>query len=476
LSDDLLLIFHGEPIIESQHLQDIRYLISQFAGSKMRLALLFFFGDSVETLKNFIQPKLSRLYACDLLIMGRDDLQKIMLADNSAKALRAFVLSQVNLRAVSPFNVKGVTPDRAFFGRELELREITEHAKGTSYAVISGRRYGKSSLLDRLHRLQLPAAGFRTLLHDCASNRTAESFLAAKISNWQPEPPANAPSTISQLLDSPPGDKPLVLLLDETDKLIPSEHDNGWPIFNALRALSNAKRAQIVLSGESTMREAMQDPKGPLFNFANEILLGPLDFVAVEELVTLPMKELYIHLEDESAIVRRIYNFTSGHPNIVQRLCSRLIDRLNELGSRSISLDDIDSVIDDPTFQEDDFLKTYWDQATDLEQIISLMMAQVTIARNYSFQKRVSTGLNAPAGAYRLDDIRKLLIERNQIELTASQTKEALDRLTNLRFILKHSQAGYDFAVESFPLILSRSDTVADLLIFLVERYKRSEQ
>ncbi|MGA9774202.1 MAG: AAA family ATPase [Blastocatellia bacterium] len=478
LSDDLLLIFHHELTIEWAHLKDLRKLVIKFADRRMCVALLFFFGsaDSIDASKKLIQSKLFRTYACDLLIINLDSLREIMLAAEPAKALRDFVLSQVNLRAVSPFNVTGVTPDYAFFGRESELRKITEHARTTSYAVISGRRFGKSSLLDRLHRSRLPVAGFRTVLHDCASHSTSDSFLRAEISNWQPGPPAGAPFTFSQLLDSPPNDKPLVLLLDETDKLIPAERSSGWPIFNALRTLSNAKRMQVVLSGESTMREAMGDASSPLFNLANPILLGPLDSYAVEELITAPMKELYIRLTDEPAIVRRIYDFTSGHPNIIQRLCSRLIDQLNKSGTRSIALDDINLVIDDPAFQEGDFLQTYWDQATLLERIITLLMAQTAIGRHFSFLHRLGIRLNRSAKAYQLDRIRNLLRKRAQIVPTVAQTREALDRLTNLRFILKHSSVGYQFAVESFPRVLSRTRIIEDLLDSLVENYEKSER
>jgi hypothetical protein len=64
------------------------------------------------------------------------------------------------------------------------------------------------------------------------------------------------------------------------------------------------------------------------------------------------MKQLEIELADETEIVRRIYNFTSGHPNVVQRLCRRLIERLNEKSTHRIMLGDLDMVIYDPKFQD----------------------------------------------------------------------------------------------------------------------------
>jgi len=264
------------------------------------------------------------------------------------------------------------------------------------------------------------------------------------------------PVTFGDLFQSPPTDKPHVLLLDEADKLIPADRATGWPLFNVLRALANSGHAQVVLSGERILREALQDSTSPLFNFANEMLVGRLDSRAVEELVTQPMKQLEIELVGKEAIVDRIWAFTSGHPNIVQRLCSRLIERLNERGARRITLSDVNAVIEDPQFQEIDFLQTYWEAASPLEKIITLVLSQ-------------------EARIYRPREVRQLLVQHADVQPGATATKDALDRLVDLRSILKRSQAGYEFAVEAFPLVLANTTTIEDLIEVLVEQYEETE-
>ena len=343
-----------------------------------------------------------------------------------------------------------------FFGREAELRDVLESVGVSSYVVIGGRRIGKTSTLSRLHRVRLLAAGFRTLYHDCSTTPTCDTFLAAAIRDWRPEPPPSAPSTFGDLLQSLPEDKPLVLLLDEADKLIPADRANKWRLFNVLRAMVNSGRAQVVLSGERTLRDALRDPKSPLFNFANEMLLGPLDFHAVEELVTRPMKQLEIELVDEKAIVDRIWAFTSGHPNVVQRLCRRLIERLNEQGTRRITLDDVNAVIEDPGFQRDDFLSTYWEAATSLEKIISLLMADDEDIRT-------------------LRTVRQALAERCNLHPKAREVDDALQRLVDLRSILKRTPTGYEFAVEAFPRVVAGTMTLEDMLEVLVEDYAEEQ-
>jgi hypothetical protein len=52
--------------------------------------------------------------------------------------------------------------------------------------------------------------------------------------------------------------------------------------------------------------------------------------------------------------------------------------------------------------------------------------------------------------------------------------KAALDRLVDLRSILKRSQTGYEFAVEAFPLVLAKTTTAEDLLIVLKHQYLKN--
>jgi len=319
----------------------------------------------------------------------------------------------------------------SFSGREEELRTIAGKVGISSYVLIGGRRFGKTSVLLRLHRLRLPAAGFRTLYHDCATTPTYEAFFAATVYDWRPKRPPDAPTVFGDLLQFPPTDEPLVLLLDETDKLIHADRADGWRLFNTLRALANSGRAQVVLSGERTLRDALHDSTSPLFNFPNEMLLHPLDFRAVEELVTRPMKQLEIELVDKIAVVRRIYDFTSGHPNIVQRLCSRLIERLNEQSTRRITLDDVEAVIESTDFIRKVFLETYFSRASTLEHLCAILMAASTNLRT-------------------LTSVHEALA-KSGVAATLNQVDAALERLVDLRSILGRTPEGYDFAVTAFP-------------------------
>jgi hypothetical protein len=220
-----------------------------------------------------------------------------------------------------------------------------------------------------------------------------------------------------------------------------------------MRALAEEGRCQFVFAGEYKLSEAIHDPQSPFYNFATELLIGRLDRAAAVELVAYPMSQLGIKLIDKDAIVERIYAFTAGHPYIVQRLCQRLVDLLDQGQRRQITLDDVEWIITQPDFQKEDFLGAFWGQATALEKTISILLAQ------NSQQFRT------------LRDIRHMLNDKMNLKPKAREVDNALRRLTELRNILTITPDGYTFAVNAFPEVIAQTITAEDLLESLLEEY-----
>jgi hypothetical protein len=298
---------------------------------------------------------------------------------------------------------------------------------------MGGRRIGKTSFLLQLHDIRLPSANIAT------------SFLDST--------PDHAYDRLAEMLPSLSNGGFLVLLLDEADNLVGIDRGREWSLFAGLRALANSGRIQVVLSGEKTLRQALRDPSSPFFNFVNEILLGPLNRQDVNDLVTRPMKQLEIEFVDEQEIVNCVWDFTSGHPNVVQRLCRRLVERLNDQGTRRITLEDVQAVTNDPGFQREDFLSTYWERATLLEKIISLLMAN---------DEKIRT----------LREVRNALDKLCHLRPMARQVQDALQDLVDLRSILKENPTGYEFAIEAFPRVVAGTMTLDAQLQVLAEEYQ----
>ena len=327
---------------------------------------------------------------------------------------------------------------------------------GRSCAVIAGRRYGKTSVLLRLHGKLLPDLGYRTLYLDWQALNSYDDVMESRMLDWKPEPPTEIPATLGELLKNPPADKRLVLLIDEVDRFISVDREADWRFFKVLRTLATNSHIRVVLGGERVLREALGEPDGPLFNFANAIPLGPLDKAAVEQLIERPLKQFGYEIVNEDEVLRRICDFTSNHPNVIQRLCRRLLELNSTRSTHRITTVEVGAVLDDPAFQEEDFLATYWERATPLECIITLLMSEEDCT-------------------YQLGTVLEL-VKYHNIPARPGEVKAALDRLVSLRYILKHSEDGWEFAVKAFPRVLAKRTTASDLLLVLKDSLEDNTQ
>lgn len=462
LPDELLFVFKRDSVIRRDDFESLQLhmTMSEPRGNVIRVALLGVFEEfhDIKNISDLLRAaKLEQVYGITIIPVTYNNLFSLIASRDPAQALKRLVLSNIDLPTISPFTTRGPTSDNMFFGRERELRMLATQLRSSSFAIIGGRRIGKTSLLLRLHRVILPTAGFYTLFLDCSKKPSDVPINKLRLIDWRPEPPKNPPKTFGELLESPPFDRPVVLLLDEADKLIPFEREHGWQLINGLRSMANTGYVQVVFCGERVLIEVLRDSSGPLFNFANEIQLGLLEEKEVHELVTRPMRQLEIALNDEDKIVERIWEFTSGHPNVVQLLCHRLIERINQKDNRTITLEDVDIIINNPEFLEKDFLQTFWEAATPLEKIITLVLSQDELK------------------PYKYSEVRQMLSQAINIQIDATLVKDALDRLIHLRSILQQTKAGYEFAVPAFPRVLTNTTTMEDLLVILVEEFQKTK-
>lgn len=440
----------------ASNVQALRGLIGKVPGSpSVTLMITLLEGAAAREFTEAIKSEISP-YAYDVVVLKPADLRSLAVSAEPERILRRLILSQVNLIPVSPFKTEGPVSLARFFGREWELRQVRENIDTKSFVVIGGRRIGKTSLLYRLRTSDLPRDNFYTLYLDCSIFSGVAELKAAPAHDWVPRSPDPGLRTFGDVLAARPTDSRIVLFLDEADKLVPMDRANGWPFFNELRAMVNGGRVRVVMAGERILRKALRDPEGPLFNFADEIRLGPLDFGAVRELVTQPMHQLEIEVVKPQEVLGLIWALTSGHPNVVQRLCERLIKKLNRESRRQIGLEDVNAVAEDPEFLREDFLDTYWERATPLEKIVSLLMADDPELRTRKA-------------------IRQALEKRCHLQPTAAEVEETLQNLIELRSILKRTPAGYEINVPAFPRVIARTITLEDMLEDFVEAYQEQK-
>jgi len=332
LPNRLPIALNPAGIPRSDNLDELRSLVVDLLEEQKRVILPVWCDSTLlERTRELLRTKIREPHRIDTIVLDLESLQSIGGASRADIQLQHAVLRQVSLSRISPYIIVGPTDERAFFGREEQLTEIVEGAGTRSFALVGGRRVGKSSILRQLHRVRLPAAGYRSALFDLGRASTCETLMDQEITDWRPDEGSRERIDFRTVLSNPPSGMPLVLLLDETDKLIEPDSEQEWRFFRNLRGLATSGHLQVVFAGERTLRGAIRDSESPHFNFANEIVVGRLEPLAVRELVTRPMRQLDLSFTEEDEIVRLIYEFTSGHPNVVQRLCKRLIERLNEV-------------------------------------------------------------------------------------------------------------------------------------------------
>jgi hypothetical protein len=80
-----------------------------------------------------------------------------------------------------------------------------------------------------------------------------------------------------------------------------------------------------------------------------------LSYLAREEarrVITDPMQEMGVALEGDIALADRIVELAAGHPNIVQYICQKLIERINARRERVITRADVTAFSQSAQFAE----------------------------------------------------------------------------------------------------------------------------
>jgi HEAT repeat protein len=361
--------------------EDLRHFLSEQhkgLGPQTSLLVLFCEGEALERARQLLDDSLRTIHAYDVITLGRDDVQRLILAKDSQEALRFTIFKQtVNLPLISPFETVGPVREDMFFGREGEIRFITQMVKNKPVAVLGGRRIGKTSVLQKVRRLlSQPTSDYRCVYLDLQSAQDyGDLFKVIAIDYECPEvsaldaDPINFMDVVGILRD----DKPLLFIMDEIDALLRFDAENEELLFKTFRALSQKGACRFIFSGEKCVSERLKNPASPFFNFCESIPLGYLDTRSARKLITDPMALMNIELRDPDGIVREIIDLSSCHPRIVQLICRRLIEEINKEKVRHISYEHLQRVSRDRAFQNQ-YVDSVWSSTTSLERIITLLL------------------------------------------------------------------------------------------------------
>jgi len=404
-----------------------------------------------ETLKDLVTDTVH-----DFIVLGYGEIRRLLLAQNPTRVLTTIILKQVDLSAVSPYVVSGPVPDNMFFGREQELKTIIRNIAEQNFAILGGRKIGKTSVLAKLQRLFSQIPEFSAWYLDCQFVGDYETFFEATTTMWDAQPAHYSAENLRRIvlqLKREQEPRSLVILLDEIDVLLAYDalhHDN---LFRVFQALSQEGHCHFVFGGEKILNANLHHASSPLFNFCHPIQLGHLRPREIRRIILEPMLEMAVTLERPGELVNGIVALSSCHPNIVQYLCQALLIRINERGERAITLDDLAKVQMQGQFW-DFFLEVTWGGATSLERIISLLALN---------RERVTQSELAAA------------LSRGGLEVSPRELEKALEGLVLCALFRKEGPT-YTYAAKSFPWIVKKSQDVQALMAGLLEQLRLEQE
>jgi FHA domain len=383
------------------------------------------------------------VYRYDLAVLDRISLARILRSGDSKTLIEIFIEQGVAPARLSPYVVRGPVPENMFFGREAEIKELSHNLR--NHAVMGSRRMGKSSILLRLCRLLDRDPRHRAFYVNCEACFDHADFLAtfsAAVAAPAIDAVTGLRAGVTAIARQHTG-KTVVFLLDEVDELIAFDARSQTPgrLFKTLRALSHEQISHFVFSGGRTLHDALHNPHSPFFNFCEDVRLSPLSRHNVAEIVLKPMHQLSITLADEQAIIDRVFTVTSGHPNLVQYLCDRLV---NQGGERRITLAMVDEVVNSQAFV-DHFVETAWSQSMPLEKLITLLPTEATFTRDWLLQRLGERGIS----------------DRGAID-------SALETLA-LYSVIQRDGEGLRFVLQHFPTAVRRRDVDGEIAAQMME-------
>ncbi len=441
------IVFTQKHDLVEQDVDDLRDLMRILNGSSY-LALLVV-PDNETSAGRERGPKtrferLTRGMAHDFVVMDFGDLYGIFVAKDPEKRFTQILLRQVDLTVVSPYVTSGPVPENMFFGRDYELKTITRTIKDNSFAIVGGRRIGKTSILTKLHRLFTDATDYYSLYLNCQSVQNYRDFCDAIDTTWKLSLPDCSPENlrwfVARMKQKREGQR-IVILLDEVDALLKYDTMNQERLFKALRALSQESYCRFVFCGERVLYASLHHSSSAFFNFCNVIQLSYLNHRDTGRIVLEPMQEMGIGFEDASKLIQEVIDLSACHPSIVQYICQELITLLNARGDRLITLTDLDTIGGSSQFREH-LIEVMWGNTTALERLITLLI------------------LDKPSVTFaQIEDA----LREHGAEVSTAAMEQALDGLI-LCSVLNREDQEYYFMAPAFPSVITATQDVKSLV------------
>lgn len=419
-----------------QHLKDT--ILADVTPTK---PCLFFCFKKNERIEELVQKAF-----LNFILVDDTDVKNVLFSSRPRQTLKEIVFHRISISQISPYKTEGPAI-ATFYGRNKELRKILgSHRR--SFTILGARKIGKSSLLRRLDK-ELHDMGAHVIYMDLESpaNPDHTAFLQRmegeinRVFRTDVQFGDSIDRFTHEVKELPKKNKKLVFIMDEIDELLLYDKARDFRLVKALRSLFHEGYCQFVFSGFEVLQNVKRDIQSPLYNFCEEILLGPLEEKFAVALIKEPMANMGVRFEEDDAI-RLILEYTTRHPNLIQFFCKHLVENLDENAElnkeRKVYPGDIRELYN---YQYDNYIvNDFYMFYHDLDELEKLMIILLYEA-------------HGDRSGFSLHLVNRLLKECG-IDLSETQLHKTLQKLV-LRFLLIDMGKGiYRFALPHFPEML----------------------
>jgi hypothetical protein len=330
-------------VFDRRSMEDI---VREVDSSKGDAAIVLHFGFLTESRRREL-ARLSRQSKHRVFLL-LDDILLLHLAAQRGARLSAFFHSTLPFTAVDPYvTAAGNVPREMFFGRDHERAEILA-PRGSSF-IFGGRQLGKTALLrDAERAFHSPEEGrvakwIDTKAEGLGYNRTIGDIWQVLTHHLAPhlELPhgiaqfATFAKRVEEWLQVTPGQRRVVLLLDEADEFLAKDAADDFSVTRQLKNLMERTDGhfKVVFAGLHNVQRTTRLANHPLAHFGSALCIGPLlgvhDIRDGRALVEEPLRAAGYEFKNPD-LPTLILSQTNYYPSLIQLYCKQLLKHISD--------------------------------------------------------------------------------------------------------------------------------------------------
>lgn len=467
------IVYDGVPeeLLSFGAIERVRYILSsQYHVSDVDIVVIFWKGEPYTA--NSLLPKNWALLNAEELVTK---------APNDLLSLNQLIRHRVALTKLNPYRSEGFVSNSMFFGRDSEVDDLCAlGGEPKSYVVLGPRRAGKTSLALRLRdrfrnnpemresiraravteERYLYYSSYVDLdkIHDVydiwdlilaemgLEARDYRSGYAMRLAPGSRREVAREPhDLLANLLQNKY--RKSVIILDEVDKFLRMDRESGWSETSKLRVIAQnlESRTRVIMLGYEDLHRYMRDTSFPFHGKVHEKRLSHLkEPNAVSDLIQLPMEELGITFTRQREIVDLIDRAAGSNPSLIQEVCRRLVDSLDDMSDRHLVPSAVSALLNS---EGGAIVARHYEAFAAMPKPFPKLLAYISVHDKHLAVK----------------DYRNKLKSRFELLLDDSEIKSALERLY-LNNVLDFSDNQYYFANEMLRERL-RADLIDDQML-----------